>query len=310
MQTLAILLATYNGEKYLAEQLDSLFAQSNADWRLVIRDDGSSDNTLDILQAYQRRYPDRIQLLDSQRRNLGATACFGELLLHTAADTLMFCDQDDLWQPMKIERTLQRMKALEEERGQQTPLLVHSDLRVMDRSLHIINSSFWHYEKLNARRGDSLVNLVVQNVVTGCTMMINRALRDLAIHLPPKAILHDWWLALVAAAFGKIAAISEPLTDYRQHGRNEVGAKAWGVEYFLDRARNPRDVRRRLRATQTQAGEFARRYHDRLPPRTYEKLWGYANLSQRSFIARRAFLLRHGFLKSGLLRNLGLMLWI
>ena len=309
-----VLLATYNGEKFLNEQLDSLFNQTNNDWSLVVLDDGSTDNTLNILSAVQDRYPERVSLLkpppSSSDNPLGARDSFGFLLSATEADYYYFCDQDDRWRLDKIDRMHQFMQELESGFGHHTPLLIHTDLRVVDQALEVISGSFWHYQDLDPDQGAILHKLIVQNVVTGCAMMINRALCDLALPIPHEAILHDWWLALVAAAFGKIGSITDPLVDYRQHGSNAVGAQGIGADYFMDRIRDPQGVQLRLSAIQTQAAAFAQRFEDRLGQREYQIIKGFANLSQRGFLTRRFYLLKYGFRKNGLLRNLGLMRWI
>jgi glycosyltransferase involved in cell wall biosynthesis len=309
-----VLLATYNGEKFLSDQLDSLFNQTSNNWSLVVFDDGSTDNTINILSSFREKYPDDFELIgtpnQSNHRPLGARDSFGLLLSATEADYYYFCDQDDRWSFEKIERMNQSMRELESEFGQETPLLIHTDLRVVDHSLQVISESFWHYQNLDPQNGASLHKLIVQNVVTGCTMMINRALRDQALPIPNESILHDWWLALVAAAFGKIASISDPMVDYRQHIRNEVGAHKFGSDYLLNRVQSPDSIRFRLKAVQNQADAFVQRFQSRLDPREFRIIKGFADLSQRGYFARRLYLMKYSFLKKGFIRNVGMMWFI
>lgn len=130
-----ILLATWNGERYLAEQIDSILAQSYSNWRLLIRDDGSSDGTRDIIGRYVSENPERLELIEGGAPGLGACGNFAYLMAHATSDYVMFCDQDDVWLPHKAERLLEEMQRLEEQHGTDQPLLVHSDLKVVGPDL-------------------------------------------------------------------------------------------------------------------------------------------------------------------------------
>ena len=219
-----ILLATYNGQAYLREQIDSILAQSNQDWRLIIRDDGSSDNTVSIVEKYAAEYPDKIKLITDSDGNLGASLNFGKLLEYADTEYIMFSDQDDVWLPNKIELTLNAMKAAERIYPDK-PLLIHTDLQVMDSELNTIAKSMWSYQKLFPEAGDDLSRIMAQNVVTGCTVMINKRARAVSIPVPDEAVMYDWWLALNVCRHGKIIYVSIPSILYRQHSGNQVGAQ-------------------------------------------------------------------------------------
>src|SRR5690606_39057310 len=136
---------------------------------------------------------------------------------------VMFSDADDCWFPDKISLTLDLMRVVEkDEGGARTPTLVHTDLAVVDRDLRPIADSLWQYQGVNPDL-TSLNRLLIQNCVTGCTVMVNRPLRELASPIPPGVVMHDWWMALVASSFGRIARIARPTLLYRQHGRNDTG---------------------------------------------------------------------------------------
>lgn len=310
MPPIAILLSTYNGLPYLAEQLDSILGQDFPEWCLYIRDDGSTDGTPQVLRRCQEASPGRIFLLEDDPVRLGAAQSFSRLMQAVSADYLMFCDQDDIWLPDKISRTLATMQAMEREHGPDLPLLVHSDLQLVDQRLEVLAPSFWRYQNLDPRRGESLLKLAIQNVVTGCTVMINRRLNELALPVPPAACMHDWWTALVAAAFGKIGFISTPLVRYRQHAANKIGAKRWGLMYILTMMVKREEARQGLLASQAQAGAFVDRYAERLSPPMRSALGRFSHLSELGFWERRYLLIQHGMFKAGLARNIGLLLWV
>ncbi len=226
-QPVLILLSTYNGEKYLAEQLDSLLKQTHTNWHLLIRDDGSSDQTLAIIQAYVQQ-ASRITLLPEPRDNLKAQQSFSKLMeaaLQRQENFIFFCDQDDVWMPDKLEKSIDHLQALEAQHGENTPLLVHSDLCVVNEQLEVIHPSFFAFEKIKLNLTDPLNTLLLNNMVTGCTLGMNRALLALATPVPPAAVMHDWWCALCAAALGKIECMREPTLYYRQHASNAVGSQ-------------------------------------------------------------------------------------
>ncbi|UFP95970.1 glycosyltransferase family 2 protein [Gloeobacter morelensis] len=304
--TVEILLATYNGEPFLAEQLDSLRAQTWSDWQLQVRDDGSQDGTLTILKHYCGLDP-RIVLVEPDGRRLGACGSFAELLQRSRADYLMFCDQDDRWWPQKIATTLEAMRTAERTRSR-CPVLVHSDLAVVDAQMRPLSPSFWKYQSLDPHRA-RLQHLLVQNVVTGCATMINAPLRALALPIPvAAAVMHDWWLALVAAAFGQIASIERPLVDYRQHQRNRLGAKRFSAAYIVDRLGAIAEIRRSLLDTQRQAQAFLERYAERLDPATRILVADYADLARHNLLNRKVKILKHRYFKHNLARTLGMLL--
>ena len=221
-----ILLAAYNGEKYLSEQIKSIQGQTISNWTLVVRDDGSDDNSKDIIEDFAAR-DTRIRLLHDEREGRGTTKNFDALMqvaLAEGADAVFFSDQDDIWLPHKIARQLQSLQEMERQYGPGTPLLCYSDLEVVDEELHQIHPSFMRYEKLRHESHNPIHVLLTQNLVTGCAVVINRDLLEFVTPIPHEVILHDWWLAICAAACGRIGYIDEPLVQYRQHSTNQIGA--------------------------------------------------------------------------------------
>lgn len=229
---LAILLSTYNGEKFLSDQLDSLFAQSYENFVVVVRDDGSSDRTLSILQDYKDRFVDRIHLIESNTTNLGARDSFAFLMdyvlnnkqeLGLGSAYMLFCDQDDVWFPNKIEVELKAMQECESA-NPGSPILIHSDLEVVSESLEAVAPSLARFQGLETHR-NSFNQMVISNLVTGCTALLNEPLARKCLPVSSNAIMHDWWLALVASAFGKVIYLDQALIHYRQHDSNTIGAK-------------------------------------------------------------------------------------
>jgi len=219
-----ILLATYNGQAYLREQINSILSQSNQDWQLIVRDDASDDNTLSIIKDYEARYSGRIKLVEDNDGHLGASLNFQRLLEKSVSEYIMFSDQDDVWLPHKIELTLNLMKATEKDCPNK-PILVHTDLKVVDSQLKTIADSMWQYEGTCPKTGNDLNKVLLQNVATGCTMMINRKAKAVSLPIPKEAVMHDWWIVISVARHGKIVYVSDTLVLHRQHPNNVIGAK-------------------------------------------------------------------------------------
>ncbi|MCD7860194.1 MAG: glycosyltransferase family 2 protein [Firmicutes bacterium] len=309
MANIQILLTTYNGEKYLPTQLDSILAQSNSDWHLVISDDGSSDRSAAIAEQLRREHPEKVTLAHSGRRFGNAKAHFMWLLENYGdAPYVMFCDQDDRWHSDKIEKTLAAMRAAEG--GHAAPVLVYGDLQVVDEELRCIAPSFMVSSCLDGKKA-GLRRLLTQNTVTGCTMMVNRPLVRLACACgyDERMLMHDWWLALLAAAAGKLVYLDLPLIDYRQHGDNSVGAKdARSLGYIRQRLFHA-DLAQDLRNTCLQAEALLQRAEPLLSAESAAIIREYAENAHRGWLARRVSYLRGGYLKSGAPRIVGQMLW-
>lgn len=288
-----ILLATYNGEKFIKEQIDSLFSQSLTDWHLYINDDNSTDNTFEILKEYQGKYPDKITLSKSSSP-LGAKGNFFKLIEFSKSEYIMFCDQDDVWHSDKIEKTFKKM--LETENGNtDVPVLVHTDLCVVDENLNTINPSYF---KLSRIKNETALNrAIVQNCVTGCTIMVNKALLKLAGDTNENVIMHDWWLYLIASAFGKIEFLNEATIKYRQHSKNEVGAK--GLKY-----RKNSELKNSLLKTYNQTEYFCSAFENRLSENQKVLLKEYINLQNYSKIKKIRTIVKYRFFKHSLLRKI------
>jgi glycosyltransferase involved in cell wall biosynthesis len=233
-----ILMATYNGEKFLEEQIQSLLDQTYQEWNLIIRDDESNDKILNVIEKYTILYPDKIRRLNDHKGRLGPTLSFAALLEYSKADYIMFCDQDDVWLPDKITITLNKMLELEK-KNPGIPLLVFTDLSTTDDSLHITSPSFMTSQKFFPEIIHDPTKLLALNIVTGCTVMINKLSRDFILPIPSSNIGHDQWMAVNLAHYGKLDFIPHPTVLYRQHGNNSVGSNQIGSMYFLKKMIKP-----------------------------------------------------------------------
>ena len=213
-----ILMSTYNGQQFLAEQIRSIQEQSYTDWTLFIRDDGSSDNTKEILKDFERQ-DRRIHLIDSDKSdNLGVIKSFHKLVNHDRADYYFFSDQDDVWLPNKLELSLKEAQNYPVD----LPLMGYMDLKVVNQDLEIMTESMVKSQSHHANT--ELVQELTENTVTGGVAMINHALAEMWQETDD-ILMHDWYLALLASAFGNLVFIDQPGELYRQHSDNVLGAR-------------------------------------------------------------------------------------
>lgn len=228
MKTVQILLSTYNGEKYIKEQLDSIIQQDYPDISILIRDDGSTDKTTEILERYAKTYRYITYYVGD---NIGAIRSFFDLILHAdySVDYYSFSDQDDYWKPNKISSAIHILNNM----GQDKPLLYCGRTTLVDNNLKPLKSSIKTY---NMKPGFG--NAIVENICTGCTSVINRNLLQLVQnHIPDFCLMHDWWLYLTASCFGDVYYDEESYILYRQHARNVVGIRTSYYKELINRIR-------------------------------------------------------------------------
>lgn len=221
-----ILLSTYNGARFLAEQIESILVQTYQDWQLVVRDDGSTDGTCAIIDDYCAKYPQKIVRQVDGLKNLGAMCSFEQLLTANEADYFMFCDQDDVWMADKIAIFAQKMQETEQKFGCETPTVIHGDMIVANERLETIAPSFWKFCNIHPEIIDcSLPFIAICNTITGCSCLLNNAAKRCMLPVSQRAYMHDAWLAIqTLASGGKIVPIGAPTMLYRQHGSNVLGA--------------------------------------------------------------------------------------
>lgn len=213
-----ILMSTYNGQQFLAEQIRSIQEQTFTDWTLLIRDDGSSDQTKDLLQDFARQ-DSRIRLIDvEETENLGVIKSFHRLVHYEQADYYFFSDQDDVWLPDKLAVSLQEAQSYPTDQ----PLMVYMDLTVVNQDLQVMTESMIRSQSHHANT--ELVQELTENTVTGGVAMINHTLAELWSGTED-VLMHDWYLALLASALGKLVFIDKSGELYRQHADNVLGAR-------------------------------------------------------------------------------------
>ncbi|MBN2588960.1 MAG: glycosyltransferase family 2 protein [Sedimentisphaerales bacterium] len=304
-----ILLATYNSSKYLEQTIESILKQEFQNWRLLIRDGGSNDNTLKIIEKYTQNYKGKI-IYYSSTGNACAIDNFSALLLQSSSDYIMFCDHDDVWLPNKISKSISIIKKNEDDSGKNVPFMLFTDKYVVNSDLSVISNSYLKYQKLNPER-IKLNYLLVQNVPSGCTILINRAFADLCGEIPNQAVMHDHWLALIGATLGKMIYLDEPTLLYRQHAKNYLGASKYGWAYFFSKFTSGiKAARKRFYENVEQSKSFVEHFGNQLNNEDLQLLMEFSSLDNYNWLNRRKILLRHRIFKTGLRRNLGMFLII
>ena len=308
-----ILMATYNGEKYLEEQIESIIGQSYKEWNLIIRDDGSTDRTAEILKKYADAYPEKICVKFNSVGTGSAKANFFKLIHDAQSTYVMFCDQDDVWDADKIEVTLGKMKQMEED-GSQIPLLVATDLKVVDSKGNVLDDSFLHY--MNLPETVQLNHILIQNNITGCTVMINRVLCQMLkeVKSVQKIVMHDHFAAITAALYGKVEILNQSTIQYRQHEANSVGAMdAKSLRYMLERFKRGRKrFRKDMEDSMNQAAYLCRLYKNKYEIQSrYDKrlIVGYSQLVSANKIEKYKFYFKYHVFKCGKIRKIMQLVW-
>lgn len=301
-----ILMTTYNGEKYVKEQINSILEQSYTDWKLYIFDDISKDSTFKILTEFSTQYPEKIIVAQNSISTGNARDNFLSSLNKIAeSEYTMFCDQDDVWMKDKVKKSIEAINNAEKIYGD-LPILVHTDLEVVNEKMELINPSFLKLSKLDGHES-SLSSLLVTNNVTGCTILMNQnctsLLKSLTSENHKNIIMHDHFSAIIASALGKIVFLDEPTIRYRQHGNNQVGAKNVGLGYYLKKINKIEESQIELRKSSKQALVFLTEYEDLLSDEVVHLLKSYESLYKMNRYTRNKIIKQHNFYSQGLLRT-------
>lgn len=220
----AVLLAAYNGEKYLCELLDSLLEQTFKNFCIFVHDDGSTDHTRAIIEEYKNSYPDKFAIIEGEPTG-SPKGNFLYLLKQVDAEYYMFCDQDDVWLPEKIQISMEALRKNEKE-SRNLSVLVYTDLQYVDENKKTIAVSYFDYMRKNYKQ-NKLTDVLKKNLFVGCTLLLNRQLRDHAVIYEDinKIYMHDWWVGLLATVLGKVIYVDRRTILYRQHSDNATGMK-------------------------------------------------------------------------------------
>lgn len=315
-----ILMATYNGEKFLVQQLESIFAQTYPHWELLVRDDGSKDMTVDVLKAYQTRYPNHIHIVQDGGGNLGGPSQnFERLAQLSTAPIIGFSDQDDIWLLQKLERSVDAIKDIHQRKGIEKPVLVHHDCTLIDQDNNLLEQSF--DRKLGYRKSAENPRIMPYDAnVHGFTMTANRAAIDLALPFPKIVLGHDTVIPCLAHdAGGTVEFIPEQLAHYRRHGSN-----ASAIQSFARRALTKlfsasthgeltsclksafveahKNLDRRCQATQS----YIDAYPEHISPERIAELGKLAHLDELGVIDRKLTIRKHtgASVRSGILAAL------
>lgn len=279
-----VILSTFNGEKYLAEQLESVLRQNYSPLKILVRDDGSTDNTAKILKSYKEKY-ENIEIIYGE--NIGVIQSFFELLnlVPECADYIALCDQDDVWKNNKVSRAVEQLSQANADPAS----LYFCRLDIVDEKLNTLFLSTLPSKAISFR------NALVENIATGCSMVLNqKALMLLKNKLPDfkKIQMHDAWIYQVVSALGKVIYDAEPQILYRQHNSNTVGAQQGmslllsRIKRFLNRASRPKFL--------DQAIEFKKLYHSQLTQTDGVILDKFIQAAQTSTVGERIkFILRN-----------------
>lgn len=289
-----ILMATYNGEKFLAQQIESIQKQTFKEWNLLIRDDGSSDKTCDIIRNFTVK-DSRIRFInENEHHNLGVIKSFFTLVNYEVADFYFFSDQDDVWLPEKLSVSLEAAK----HKASDVPLLVYTDLKVVNQELNILQDSMIRAQSHHANT--TLLPELTENTVTGGTMMINHALAE-KWFTPNDILMHDWFLALLAASLGEIIYLDLPTQLYRQHDNNVLGARTMDKRFKILRE-GPKSIFTRywklIHDSQKQASLIVDKYGDIMTANDLELIKCFIKIDKQPFMTRLRWLWKYGYSKN------------
>ena len=289
--TVDILLSVYNGEKFLQQLLDSILLQSYNSWRLIIRNDASDDASLSIINKFKEQHNDKVYFLeDKPKVNLGPALSYAELLAVSNSKYIMFCDQDDVWLPHKIETMLKAMKELEKKYSSNSNLLVYSDMKVCSENLKITSDSFYRHNN-NLPVGNTLKSILFDNNIAGCCMLINKTLKDFSLPLTKEMVMHDWWINLCVNIIGHSKFIKESLLLYRQHKNNYYGAsnkKNMVFKYF-----KIKKYKKNLKKMIGQLKILNERYAKHMKPDDRQIVSQLAYIADNNFFMRKFLILKY-----------------
>lgn len=298
-----VLLATRNSQAYLGELLDSLANQTWSDFNLIVSDDASTDETTTVIDRRAQQFREPLRLTVHESPTGSARANFASLLSKAQGDYIFLADHDDVWMPEKIERGLKSIMSLESQYAPETPCIVHGDMTVIGSRGEPITPSFWAFKSIHPEYGQRLRTALMHPTVTGCTVVMNRPLLQLVREVPPSAVMHDWWIGLVAAAFGVVGFDDQPHIKYRIHGANVSNPKKSSLAGAVRRRASPSDIHHWIGLRMDQGVAFLDAYREQLPAESLRTLENFASVRDAGPWARRRILWQGGFRSPDVWRN-------
>ncbi|MDU5408276.1 MAG: glycosyltransferase family 2 protein [Streptococcus agalactiae] len=293
----AVLMATYNGQGFIHDQLDSIRNQTLRPDYVLMRDDGSTDDTVKVVEDYIKEHRLDGWSITSNDKNLGWRLNFRQLLIDVLAyevDYVFFSDQDDVWLPEKLSVSLEAAK----HKASDVPLLVYTDLKVVNQELNILQDSMIRAQSHHANT--TLLPELTENTVTGGTMMINHALAE-KWFTPNDILMHDWFLALLAASLGEIIYLDLPTQLYRQHDNNVLGARTMDKRFKILRE-GPKSIFTRywklIHDSQKQASLIVDKYGDIMTANDLELIKCFIKIDKQPFMTRLRWLWKYGYSKN------------
>lgn len=313
MVNIDIVIPTHNSSQWIDQFIESVLNQDNQNWQIITRDDGSTDDTAERMRSWAQRLGDKITIISNPDNvNCGPVGSYNILLGASRTNWIMLADPDDIWKPNKISATMKAMLKAEKTSGADKPIVIFTDAEVIDEHGQILASSYWKWSRLNPKLAVIFHRMIVESSALSSTMMVNRATLNLALPVMGSSAFQDWWLALVASAFGKIVYLSERTISYRRHSSNDsevpLTASSIGVVSNLFSARQR--VEKLLRELAPQAAAFAVRFREQLPPSELAALEAASKLPSSKAIVRRLTIIRHGLWFASPIKNIGLLLFL
>ncbi|PZR19819.1 MAG: hypothetical protein DI539_12690 [Flavobacterium psychrophilum] len=286
INNISVALATYNGGKYIYDQLISIINQTLPPTEIIIADDCSKDNTIQIIQDIQKDHP-FIKLFINDK-NKGPIKTFEVAISKCNSDYVALCDQDDIWELDKLEISLKELKSIEDVNK---PSMVFTDLKMMDSKGNLTGQTFWETQGLNPEKMDFYRTLFL-NSVTGCAAVFNKKMKDELAEIPVGVEMHDYWMALIALGVGKLKPLYVPTVKYRSH-ENSVTIKdeisfSQRVKKFINIISG--GDKEYMRSNFEQAELFLDIYGDRLDSQTKKQLIDFIKLKDKWALYRNLYI--------------------
>lgn len=310
-----VVVPCYKAAEWIDNFIETMLLVVEINWRLIVRDDDSNDSTLEKLRAWRDRLGTRILLLDDTNpKKLGLIGNYNAVLSASTSMWVFTADPDDVWLPQHVPLIMKAINLSETTWGINLPMAIGSDGVVVDAQLKPIADSYWMWSRILPRQNPKIPKIAMESAALGSTMAVNRALLSTALPLPPQAAYQDWWLAMVASAFGRLTLLDQPTILYRRHSINATNSPyssslVRGLLRFLTA---PNVARHRLKFLINQAAkqsyEFHTRYHEKLSPKDNRALIDLSSIQKFGFVQRRLIIIKNELWFGYLLKNIGLML--